>query len=129
MKNLKLTFAFLIASVLIANSSSAQTQNNNEAFVVKYIGDKNDYLVFEVEMYDASAKNKTIRISDLQDGEMYAQYLEGNITKMTYKIEKREGQIITFNLTSNKKEYNKTFSYNVEVVETVSILDGAIAIK
>jgi hypothetical protein len=46
-----------------------------------------------------------------------------------YKIEKKEGQVLVFNFTTNNKEYNVTYSYNTEITEKVTLVQNEIATK
>jgi hypothetical protein len=131
MKNFKLVLALIIATVFTTNNSIAQSvasTTNNETFTVNYKGEKNGFLVFEVE-FDSNGKNKSLKITDTQDGELYTHYFATGINKQLYKIEKKEGQVLVFNFTTNNKEYNVTYSYNTEITEKVTLVQNEIATK
>jgi hypothetical protein len=131
MKTLKLVIAIIIATVFTTNSSNAQSAmsiTSNDPFTVNYKGEANGYLLFEVG-FDANGKNKTLKITDKQDGELYEQFFSTSNTKQIYKIEKKEGQVLVFNFTNNNKEYNVTYTYNTEITEKVTLVQNVVATK
>ena len=68
MKNLKNITTAIIAVVLFATTASAQTSSvktvtakANEPFTVKYLGNEDDYLYFQVEINTGSSNNSLLK--------------------------------------------------------------------
>ncbi len=119
MKTTKLILAMFTTILLLSTSSFAQSSNatrGEEPFTVHYAGSQNDYLYFTVTLKDLSNDSKVLKINDRIEGELYRQNLDTKMTTMTFKVEKNEGQIISFNLAVGEKQYSKTFSFATKVI-------------
>ncbi len=130
MKNLKLVVAFVIATVLATSNSYAQATINNtndDVFNVKYIGDKNGYLYFEVEIKDEAVKNKMLKITDAKEGELYVNFVDFKPKTQLYKIEKTESQEILFNLTIGNKMHSKSYTYKTDDLDESTFTQNTIA--
>jgi hypothetical protein len=131
MKSLKSIAAILIASTFIGNTSMAQTNTpseNNNNFSVKYTGVEGDYVCFLVEISGIDAKDKTLKINDRVEGELYIDNLATNATLQKFKIEKKEGQVLIFNLSTGNKEYSKTYSFSTQLTENAVVKEGDLVI-
>ena len=118
MKKIKNIAIALSAIVLFAGTSYAGNVNQPAASTVKgdptaeplsvsFLGEDANYLYFQVSVV---AGNKTVSfvVSDKAEGELYT--TEFNTSKVqTYKIEKREGQELNFDLQAGKKTFTKSF--------------------
>ena len=103
MKNLKNITTAIVAVILFATSAAAQTAKPaaaNEPFTVKYIGNEEDYLYFEVEINTGNSNFAMLKINDKEEGELYSQSLRKNLKPRTFKIEKKDGQELNFKLLS-----------------------------
>ncbi len=124
MKALKSITAILIASTLIGNTSMAQTNTalkNNDHFSVKYTGVEGDYICFLLEIKGINATDKTLKINDKVEGELYVENWSSKSTLQKFKIERKDGQVLIFNLSVGNKEYSKTYSFNTNLAENVVV--------
>jgi hypothetical protein len=122
MKNLKNITTAIIAVVLFVSAASAQTTvaktvKATEPFTVKYIGNEEDYLYFQVEINTGNSNYSLLKINDKAEGELYSQSWKSNAKFQTFKIEKKDGQQLDFKLLSGNKVYSKTFSATTTLVE------------
>jgi hypothetical protein len=133
MKNLKNITTAFIAVVLFATAASAQTATAkiakaDEPFTVKYIGNEDDYLYFQVEINTGSSNYSLLKINDKSEGELYSQSWKSNLKLQTFKIEKKEGQELNFKLLSGSKVYSKTFSATTSLKETTTVNENDMVV-
>ena len=133
MKNLKNIATAIIAVVLFATTATAQktvatTEKSTEPFTVKYIGNEEDYLYFQVEINNVDNKFSLLKINDKAEGELYAQSWKPTLKLQTFKIEKKEGQELNFKLLSGKKVYSKTFSATTSRNETTTVNENDMVV-
>jgi hypothetical protein len=125
MKNLKNISTALLAVVLFATTAAAQTtvaktEKATAPFTVKYIGNEEEYLYFQVEI-NTGNNFSLLKIDDKAEGELYSQSWKPALKIQTFKIEKKEGQQLNFKLLSGKKVYSKTFSATTSLKETTTV--------
>lgn len=131
MKNLKNITTAIIAVVLFATSASAQSVKPvtaNEPLSVKYIGNEEDYLYFQVEINTGNANYSLLKINDKAEGELYSQSWKSNAKFQTFKIEKKDGQQLNFRLLSGNKVYSKTFSATTSLVEKIIVNENDVVV-
>jgi hypothetical protein len=131
MKNLKKIATAMAAVILFATSAAAQTVKPaaaNEPFTVKYIGNEEDYLYFEVEINTGNSNFAMLKINDKEEGELYSQSLRKNLKPRTFKIEKKDGQELNFKLLSGNKTYSKTFSASTILIEKTTVNENDVVI-
>ncbi len=131
MKNLKNITTAIVAVILFATSAAAQTIKPaaaNETFTVKYIGNEEDYLYFQVEINTGSSNFTLLKINDREEGELYSQSLRTNLKAQTFKIEKKDGQELNFKLLSGNKTYSKTFSASTILIEKTTVNENDVVI-
>ena len=131
MKNLKNITTAIVAVILFATSAAAQTAKPaaaNEPFTVKYIGNEEDYLYFQVEINTGNSNFAMLKINDKEEGELYSQSLRKNLKPRTFKIEKKDGQELNFKLLSGNKTYSKTFSASTILVEKTTVNENDVVI-
>ncbi|GAB2809376.1 hypothetical protein [Ferruginibacter profundus] len=133
MKNLKNITTAFIAVVLFATSASAQTATAktakaDEPFTVKYIGNEDDYLYFQVEINTGNSNFSLLKINDKSEGELYSQSWKSNLKLQTFKIEKKDGQELNFKLLSGSKVYSKTFSATTSLKETTTVNENDMVV-
>jgi hypothetical protein len=131
MKNLKNITTAIVAVILFATSAAAQTVKPaaaNEHFTVKYIGNEEDYLYFEVEINTGNNNFAMLKINDKEEGELYSQSLRKNLKPQTFKIEKKDGQELNFKLLSGNKTYSKTFSASTILIEKTTVNENDVVI-
>ena len=133
MKNLKNISTAIIAVVLFATTAAAQTtvtktEKANEPFTVKYIGNEEDYLYFQVEINTGDNNFSLLKINDKAEGELYSQSWKPSLKLQTFKIEKKEGQELNFKLLSGKKVYSKTFSATTSRKETITVNENDMVV-
>lgn len=133
MKNLKNIITALIAVVLFATTASAQTTAANTAkaedtFTVKYIGNEENYLYFQVDINTGNNNFSLFKINDNAEGELYSQSWKSGLKTQTFKIEKKDGQQLNFRLLSGNKVYSKTFSANTSLKETTTVNENDMVV-
>lgn len=131
MKNLKNITTAIFAVVLFANFASAQSVKPvtaNEPLSVKYIGNEEDYLYFQVEINTGNGNYSLLKINDKAEGELYSQSWKSNAKFQTFKIEKKDGQQLNFRLLSGNKVYSKTFSATTSLVEKIIVNENDIVV-
>ncbi len=124
MKSLKSIAAILIASTFIGNTSMAQTNTtvkNENNFSVKYLGIEDDYICFLLEIKGITEPNKTLLIKDKAEGELYVENWNNKSSLQKFKIERKDGQVLIFNLSTGNKEYSKTYSFSTNLTENVVV--------
>lgn len=133
MKNLKNIAVAVASVVLFSNITNAQTLkasysvNYEEPLKVKYLGDDDKYLLFEVTLQANAPSSTLFAISDKIEGEFYSSFLSTDIKPRTFKIEKRgDNQVLDFKLVAGKKTYLKTFSVNFSTVEKTTVAEHDI---
>ena len=132
MKKLTTILVALAAILVLSNSVNAQalqasySVNENAPFAVKYLGNDENYLTFRIAVQPTVAKRSTLVISDKSEGEIYVTGINSRFAYKTIKIEKREGQELSFKLVSGGKTYSKSFSVNTSNVETTTVSERDI---
>ena len=124
MKNLRNIATAIIAVIAFSNTAAAQTKATpaaNEPFTVKYIGNEEGYILFQVEVNTGDKNFSLLKINDKNEGELYSQSYKKSVRPTTFKIEKKDAQEISFRLLSGKKVYTKTFSTNTSTIESTSV--------
>ena len=119
MKKIKTIAVTLSAIVLFTGAVNAGTSNKilptvvtvptTEPLSVSYLGEDANYLYFQVAVIAGSNKTVSFAVSDRVEGELYSIVFSCDKVQ-TYKIEKREGQELEFNLEAGKKTFSKSFS-------------------
>ncbi len=129
MKTLKTLGIFFIALFLMktANAQSLKTDKTEVNFSVKYIGTEGEYLCFQVEFTSAADYNTVLKISDRTEGELYTQNWKAKAPQQIFKIEKRDGQQLVFNLQNGGKATTKVFSTSTKLVENTTVVENAVA--
>ena len=129
MKNLKVSLAiiclFLITTTLNAQISS--TVKNEDNFSVKFTGIQDNYLCFQVEIKDMY-KNSVLKISDKTEGELYTQNWKVKSPYQVFKIEKKDGQQLIFNLQTGSKEITKIFSAKTKMIENTIVEENGLVV-
>lgn len=133
MKNLRNIAIAIIAVVLFSNTAAAQTTTTTaakEPFTVKYIGNEEGYILFQVAVNTGDNNFTLLKINDKIEGEIYSQTYKKNATLTTFKIEKKDTQELSFRLLTGKKVYTKTFFTNTSTTEatTVNENDAVVAL-
>ena len=133
MKNLKNITTAILAVVLFSTAAAAQTATATtakatEPFTVKYIGNEDDYLYFQVEINTGSNDYPLFKINDKTEGELYSQSWKSNLKLQTFKIEKKEGQELNFKLLSGSKVYSKTFSATTSLIEKTTVNENDMVV-
>ncbi len=129
MKTIKTSFT-IFAALFLLNSANAQTLKSDKTednFSVKYTGIEDNYLCFQVEV-TGTGNSSFLKISDKSEGELYSQKLKLNAPFQIFKIEKRDGQQIIFNVQNGNKEFNKVFSATTKLVENTVVSEDGVAI-
>ena len=130
MKNVKVLVSIL-GLFLITTSLKAQTintVNNDDNFSVKFTGVQDNYLCFQVEINGLN-NNSILKISDKAEGELYTQNWKVKSPFQVFKIEKKDGQQLIFNLQTGSKTLVKTFSAKTRTIEnTVVEENGLVAL-
>lgn len=129
MKNLKV-FVSLVSLFVITTNLKAQAvnaANYEDNFSVKYTGVQNNYLCFQVEI--KGINNAIIfQISDKSEGELYSQNWKVKSPFQFFKIEKKDGQQLIFNLHIGKKEIIKTFTASTKMIEDTIVQENGLVI-
>jgi hypothetical protein len=131
MKSLKNVVAAITAVILLSTSTLAQsvkTTGTDEVLNVKYVGTEEDYLIFEVEIKTDNSYFSLLKIDDKAEGELFSQNLKANGRFKTFKIEKMDGQEISFKLLTGKKVYTKTFSATTSIIEKTTINENDVVV-
>lgn len=130
LKNIAVAFATI---VIFANITNAQTPkasytvNAQEPLKVKYLGDEDKYLLFEVTLQSDNSAKPLFVISDKNEGEFYSSTLTTGVAPRTFKIEKRgEDQVLNFKVVLGKTQYLKTFVVNTSTVEKTVVAEHDI---
>lgn len=123
MKNLRNIATALLAVVLFSNAAAAQTKTTtaNEPFTVKYIGNDEGYILFQVAVNTLDKNYTLLKINDKIDGEIYSQSYKKGSKLTTFKIEKKDAQELSFRLLTGKTVYTKTFFTSVSNVESTTV--------
>ena len=132
MKKLISILVAVTTLLVISNGVNAQALQTSysvsveEPFEVKYLGNDENYLTFQITVQPKAAARAIFAISDKNEGEIYATNLNSHYAFKTVKIEKREGQELNFKLISAGKTYSKSFSVNTNIVETTIVSERDI---
>jgi len=140
MKNLKNITAAILAVAFLATTATAQTTASvkaktvtattsvaDEPLTVKYIGNQDDYLYFQVDIA-ANSNFTMLKISDKAEGELYSQSWKTGLKTQTFKIEKKDGQELNFKLVAGSKVYSKTFSASTSLQETTTVSENDMVV-
>lgn len=87
-----------------------------EQLVVNFLGEEDNYLVFQVVVKPGSNRTVAFIVSDKEEGQIYKSVISTNKTQ-TFKIEKKENQELEFNLVAGKKSLSKSFT----IIPTVTL--------
>lgn len=124
MKNVKNIIAALFVTVFFTTAASAQTAAQ-EPLTVKYIGSEDNYLLFQVEV-NTPAAFSLFRINDSNEGELFSQSWKNSNKPLTFKIEKKEAQELSFTLVTGKKSFVKNFAASTNSVETTTVSESEV---
>ncbi len=118
MKTIKSTAIAIMTILLLNNSVSAGTIKNQlpdsgkeitaEPLAVSFLGADADYLYFQVAV-TAGNQKVAFEVRDKEEGSLYTNYYSKDNVKI-YKIERREGQQLDFNLKTGKQQFSWSFS-------------------
>ncbi len=131
MKNLKNISTAILAVILFAASASAQSSKLDKTetnFSVKFVGIEDNYLCFQVDIADSYNKVASLKISDRNEGELYSNNVKIDAKTLNFRIEKKEGQELDFQLLSGGKLFSKTFSTNTKTIEKVIVQENEVAV-
>ena len=127
MTKIKNTALTLSAIVLFATSTFAGTENKAlpmpsftssepvSSVSVQFLGEKDNYLLFQVIVKGGNTKKASVQINDRLEGELYAAKF-GTEKTQTYKIEKRDNQELNFTVSVGNETYSKLFTVMPTVV-------------
>jgi hypothetical protein len=101
----------------IKADSLQATVKVSEPLTVEFVGEEDNYLVFEVALTSSATAPVSFTVSDLREGELYTAKFASN-KKQTLKIEKRDNQILDFSLAAGKEVFSKSFIMVPTVVVT-----------
>ncbi len=124
MKNVKNIIIALFAAVFFTTAASAQTATQ-EPLTVKYIGMEDNYLLFQVEV-NTAANFSLFKINDRTEGELFSQSWKNSSKPLTFKIEKKDVQELSFTLVAGKKAYTKNFATSTNVIETTTVSESEV---
>ena len=129
MKKLKVSLTiiclFLITTVLNAQLNGALKNEDN--FSVRFTGILDNYLCFQVEIKDMY-KNSILKISDKAEGELYTQNWKVKSPYQVFKIEKKDGQQLIFNLQTGSKQITKIFS-TTKMIENTIVEENGLVVR
>lgn len=131
MKNLKVVFTLMAATFLIGGIVKAQSSvaaNIEENFSVKFTGTEDNYLCFQVEVKGVNYNSSILKISDKQEGELYTQNWKAKVLFQAFKIEKKDGQQLIFNLQAGSKGFIKTFSTTTRLIEKTVVEENCFVV-
>jgi hypothetical protein len=130
LRNIAVALATIVIFTNITNAQTPKasyTVNAQEPLKVKYIGDEERYLLFEVTFQSETEVKPLFVISDKNEGEFFASPLTAGAKTRTFKIEKRgEDQVLNFKLVIGKTAYVKTFAVNTSTVERTVVAERDI---
>jgi hypothetical protein len=118
--------------VILIGSASAQPLNgpdkksSAEPLTVKYEGVDGDYLLFEITVNTTDVKRPELRIIDENTGPFYLQTLTSGEQVEKIKIEKKDEQNLSFELTAGKDTYNKSFAVNTCFTEKTTVTETEV---
>lgn len=127
LKNIAAAVASLVIFSSIANAQvstglpEAYNTGYSEPLSVKYLGADANYLTFEVSIAPQFISKSQVKLVDKEEGYLYSfNFTKGkNVTIV--KVEKRDKQVLNFDMVANKKVYTKSFSVNTSVEEKISV--------
>lgn len=126
-KNLAVAIASLVIFTNITNAQALKENysvNYEEPLSVKYLSSDNEYLTFQVTFQSAIPGKAFFTIADKNEGVFYSSNFTPEYKVQNIKIEKRDGQVISFKLVLGKKTYSKSFSVNTSLVETTTVSES-----
>lgn len=89
-----------------------------EQLVVNFLGEDENYLIFQVVVKPGANKYVSFTVNDKEDGQIYKSVITVNKTS-TFKIEKKDGQELEFNLAAAGKK--KSLSKSFTIIPTVTL--------
>lgn len=122
-KNIALALSAIV--LFAANSFAGTTATKATTIVdepaaqqltVNFLGEDENYLIFEVTVKPGSNKYVSFIVSDKEDGQIYKSVISSNKTS-TVKIEKKDGQELEFSVLAGKKSVSKSFT----IIPTVTL--------
>lgn len=110
----------------IAQQSIAQPEQPSFAdpFIsnsVKYIGMKDDLLVFEVRLGNNVQKGTTLSIPDEKGNEIYSERIKTSSFVKRYMFAKNTISKIQFNIKGRRQIMNETFNVNFKMEERLEV--------
>lgn len=131
MKNLKVVLTVMVVIFLLGGEVKAQSfeaAKMEDNFSVKFTGTEDNYLCFQVEVKGLNENVSILKISDKQEGELYAQNWRVKTPFQIFKIEKKDGQQLIFNLQAGSKEFIKTFSTTTRLIENTIVEENGFVV-
>ncbi|MBC7886829.1 MAG: hypothetical protein H7Z13_03005 [Ferruginibacter sp.] len=129
LKNIAVAIATIVIFTNITHAQALKASysvNYEEPLAVKYLGNDENYLMFEVSVQPQMDSKALFAIADRKEGELYSSTVTPSFKVKTVKIEKRDDQELNFKLVIGKKTYSKSFSINTNEVETTTVAESDI---
>ena len=123
-KNIVIAAASLVIFSNITHAQALKASYSVSAtdpLKVVFLSDEGETLLFKVTLNSKFATPALFSVYDQSEGQLFSGLLPVNTTERTVRIEKREGQILDFQLILGKKIYSKTFSSRTSIVETTTV--------
>ena len=74
-------------------------------------------------------KNSILKISDKAEGELYTQNWKVKSPYQVFKIEKKDGQQLIFNLQTGSKQITKIFSTTTKMIENTIVEENGLVVR
>ncbi len=114
----KKVLTIIVSFVLVMNTGFTQSMSNgcndfvDEPLTVKYLGEDDDYLLFQVTIKTDDYASSFLQINDGAIGEIYSKKIASHSSTTKFKIEKTNYSLLSFYLVSDRKTFSKSFSQN-----------------
>ncbi|MEO7523424.1 MAG: hypothetical protein ABIT58_04980 [Ferruginibacter sp.] len=131
LRNIAVAVATLVIFSNITNAQAVKASypvNYEEPLEVKYLGNDGEYLTFQVSVKPAVSGKASFAIADENEGELYNSNVSPDFKLKTVKIEKRADQVLDFKLVIGKKTYSKSFTVNINKVETTTVAESDVTV-
>lgn len=127
-----LTLFSLLSSTGVANAtvtpgSTTINTTTEDPFTVQYVGEDEQYLVFQVNIKKSDFAKSLLQIDDKTEGILFSRKLSDDYRTFTFKIERKDNQSLFFKLTSGKVTYFKSFTVNSNFIHNTTVAEDGVA--
>jgi hypothetical protein len=119
-----LPFILLLVTVAARPIVKISSSSHLQPLSVKYLGLKNEYLIFKVTVRADKLKRPELFVDESTAGSLYWKKLSSTTNIQWVKVKKADNLCLRFELVAPNKNYYKLFTANTLLVPQTQVLEN-----